>query len=368
MTLCSTVGPYRCALPAQRFPLHCCDIKTRCASELVPAPVPEPVPQGFASRRARCLCLPQDWTNRFIAMRDAVGYGSPGYLLHETAIWNPFLNKWHFLPRRASKTEYSEAADEKMGTNLLISTGPAFDSFDYITVGVSFARRTRPSPGYAFWLRPSASRWLMCSVNVFTDRGCLLDTPSDVALCSCVRLPLRRPSLRNAGSPPPSWSLDPRAGSSLPSRARRAAWLAGKRCKLRSFPFSLLTARCCWRRRRSLVEQSLRELSSPLECLPGQPGRVATRMSLSLSGCRLHTAYGIEPALLAALFSHSLGHDSSQFLCCLVSGWQPSHEFTHTPHGARARDGSEERPGSPRGLEHRVRSLLEVTVTLAMTE
>ncbi|KAA0162824.1 hypothetical protein FNF31_03088 [Cafeteria roenbergensis] len=83
----------------------------------------------------------EDWTNRFIAMRDAVGYGSPGYLLHETAIWNPFLNKWHFLPRRASKTEYSEAADEKMGTNLLISTGPAFDSFDYITVGTVTAER-----------------------------------------------------------------------------------------------------------------------------------------------------------------------------------------------------------------------------------
>ena len=45
-----------------------------------------------------------------------------------------------------------------------------------------------------------------------------------------------------------------------------------------------------------------------------------------------------------------------------------SNEFTHTPHGARARDGTGGRPGSPRGLEHRVRSLLEVTVTLAMTE
>ncbi len=37
-------------------------------------------------------------------------------------------------------------------------------------------------------------------------------------------------------------------------------------------------------------------------------------MSLSLSGCRLHTAYGIEPALVAALFSLSLGRDTSQFI------------------------------------------------------
>lgn len=80
----------------------------------------------------------QDWTDRYIAMRDAAGYGTPGYLLHETAIWNPFLAKWHFLPRRASKAEYSEEEDEKMGTNLLISTGPTFDSFDHVTVGVSF--------------------------------------------------------------------------------------------------------------------------------------------------------------------------------------------------------------------------------------
>ena len=35
-----------------------------------------------------------------------------------------------------------------------------------------------------------------------------------------------------------------------------------------------------------------------------------------------------------------------------------SNEFTHTPHGARARDGTGGRPGSPRGLDHRVRSLL----------
>ena len=35
-----------------------------------------------------------------------------------------------------------------------------------------------------------------------------------------------------------------------------------------------------------------------------------------------------------------------------------SNEFAHTPHGARARDGTGGRPGSPRGLDHRVRSLL----------
>jgi soluble calcium-activated nucleotidase 1 len=69
-------------------------------------------------------------------MRAALGFSHPGYLLHETGIWNPFSRKWIFLPRRASKEPYDDALDEARGTNYLIEASENFDSFDHVRVGV----------------------------------------------------------------------------------------------------------------------------------------------------------------------------------------------------------------------------------------
>lgn len=79
----------------------------------------------------------QDWRKAYTDMRAALGFSSPGYLLHETGIWNPYSRKWIFLPRRASKLEYDDTKDESRGTNLLIEATENFDSFNYVTVGVS---------------------------------------------------------------------------------------------------------------------------------------------------------------------------------------------------------------------------------------
>lgn len=50
----------------------------------------------------------------------------PGYLIHESACWSDALQRWFFLPRRASHERYSERDDERKGTNLLLSAGPDF--------------------------------------------------------------------------------------------------------------------------------------------------------------------------------------------------------------------------------------------------
>lgn len=55
-----------------------------------------------------------------------------GYLIHESASWSDTLQRWFFLPRRASHQRYSESADEQRGTNLLLSSTQDFGD---VTVG-----------------------------------------------------------------------------------------------------------------------------------------------------------------------------------------------------------------------------------------
>jgi len=55
-----------------------------------------------------------------------------GYLIHESASWSDTLQRWFFLPRRASHERYSEKADERRGTNLLLSSTQDFGD---VTVG-----------------------------------------------------------------------------------------------------------------------------------------------------------------------------------------------------------------------------------------
>lgn len=55
-----------------------------------------------------------------------------GYLIHESASWSDTLQRWFFLPRRASHERYNEKADERRGTNLLLSSTQDFGD---VTVG-----------------------------------------------------------------------------------------------------------------------------------------------------------------------------------------------------------------------------------------
>ncbi|XP_029990632.1 soluble calcium-activated nucleotidase 1b isoform X2 [Sphaeramia orbicularis] len=73
----------------------------------------------------------QNWVPHYNALRNAAGIHPPGYLIHESAAWSERLQRWFFLPRRASHEHYEEIADERRATNLLLSC-PA--DFSYITV------------------------------------------------------------------------------------------------------------------------------------------------------------------------------------------------------------------------------------------
>ncbi|KAG9334550.1 hypothetical protein JZ751_007486 [Albula glossodonta] len=77
-----------------------------------------------------------NWVPRYHALRRAAGISPPGYLIHESAVWSEEQQSWFFLPRRASSQRYEEMADERRGTNLLLSC-PA--DFRHVSV-----RRTGP--------------------------------------------------------------------------------------------------------------------------------------------------------------------------------------------------------------------------------
>lgn len=59
----------------------------------------------------------------------------PGYLIHESACWSDTLQRWFFLPRRASHERYSERDDERRGTNLLLSASPDFRDVSLRRIG-----------------------------------------------------------------------------------------------------------------------------------------------------------------------------------------------------------------------------------------
>ena len=76
-----------------------------------------------------------NWLGNYDKLKLEAGIQSPGYLIHESAIWSSIHEKWFFLPRRASSTAYNELEDEQKGTNLLISANESFEVINVKTIG-----------------------------------------------------------------------------------------------------------------------------------------------------------------------------------------------------------------------------------------
>lgn len=56
-------------------------------------------------------------------------------MIHEAVSWSDKLNKWIFLPRRASKDRYDEHEDEKRASNLLIMVNENFEDISINRIG-----------------------------------------------------------------------------------------------------------------------------------------------------------------------------------------------------------------------------------------
>ncbi|TNN72698.1 Soluble calcium-activated nucleotidase 1 [Liparis tanakae] len=77
----------------------------------------------------------ENWVPVYKSLKAAAGIEPPGYLIHESTVWSDTLQRWFFLPRRASKERYEETADERRGTNLALSCSAEFKDIVVSRVG-----------------------------------------------------------------------------------------------------------------------------------------------------------------------------------------------------------------------------------------
>ena len=87
-----------------------------------------------------------NWEHAYGAMRHALGYDHPSYLLHEAVTWSPHRRQWFVLPRRISKEPYDEVVDETKGSNVIIQASQDWSRITSTTVGV---RATAPAAATA---------------------------------------------------------------------------------------------------------------------------------------------------------------------------------------------------------------------------
>ncbi|XP_065115302.1 soluble calcium-activated nucleotidase 1b isoform X1 [Paramisgurnus dabryanus] len=76
-----------------------------------------------------------NWVPHYNALKRAAEITPPGYLIHESAAWSERLQRWFFLPRRASTEQYDETADERRGTNLMLRSSSDFNQISVSRVG-----------------------------------------------------------------------------------------------------------------------------------------------------------------------------------------------------------------------------------------
>lgn len=75
-----------------------------------------------------------DWSKQFDYVRNHLGAGSPGYLIHEAIRWSPHLKKWVFAPRRISDQKYDDVEDERRGSNKIVLVNESFTSAETVSV------------------------------------------------------------------------------------------------------------------------------------------------------------------------------------------------------------------------------------------
>ncbi|XP_026077735.1 soluble calcium-activated nucleotidase 1-like [Carassius auratus] len=109
----------------------------------------------------------ENWVPRYNALKIAADIKPPGYLIHESAVWSERLQRWFFLPRRASSERYEEAADERRGTNLILSCSP-----DYSEISASRIGTLKPTLGFSsFRFIPDTDDQIILALKSEEDAG-----------------------------------------------------------------------------------------------------------------------------------------------------------------------------------------------------
>eukprot|EP00070_Physeter_catodon_P048385 XP_028355279.1 soluble calcium-activated nucleotidase 1 isoform X2 [Physeter catodon] len=103
----------------------------------------------------------------WVILSDGDGTVGKGYLIHESACWSDTLQRWFFLPRRASHERYSEKDDERRGANLLLSAAQDFGDISVRRVGEAV-----PTHGFSsFKFIPNTDDQLIVALKSEEDSG-----------------------------------------------------------------------------------------------------------------------------------------------------------------------------------------------------
>ncbi|XP_033826940.1 soluble calcium-activated nucleotidase 1 isoform X2 [Periophthalmus magnuspinnatus] len=109
----------------------------------------------------------ENWVPQYRALKVAAGIEPPGYFIHESAAWSDTLQRWFFLPRRASKQRYEETADEQRGTNMVLSC-----SADFKDIRVSHVGELNPTHGFSsFKFVPNTDDQIILALKSEEDAG-----------------------------------------------------------------------------------------------------------------------------------------------------------------------------------------------------
>ncbi len=83
-----------------------------------------------------------DWSDRYQRIRDALGVGPDGYVIHEAVEWHPYRREWLFFPRKISNLPFDEAVDEReRGGNRLVIASEDFSQIRTLEVGARIPER-----------------------------------------------------------------------------------------------------------------------------------------------------------------------------------------------------------------------------------
>lgn len=84
----------------------------------------------------------QNWSHVYRRIRDVLGVGEAGYVIHEAVEWHPYRERWYFFPRKISNAAFHEPTDEREhGNNLLIEADADFNHLEVRSVGTRIPER-----------------------------------------------------------------------------------------------------------------------------------------------------------------------------------------------------------------------------------
>lgn len=108
-----------------------------------------------------------NWVEPYNMLRKKGGFESPGYLIHEAAMWSEVHGQWFFLPRRASTEVYTEEDDERRATNILFRCDEFFRSIRMEQLGQK--HHTRGFSSFKFI--PNSGDGLIVALKSEEDQG-----------------------------------------------------------------------------------------------------------------------------------------------------------------------------------------------------